>query len=360
MEKRIVISGYYGSKNAGDEAMLAAMLEVLKDRSQKLHITVISSNPKDTEERHGVQAISWLSGKKIFSAIWKADLLISGGGSLLQNVTSRRSLYYYLVIISLALLLRKRVMLYAQGIGPILGRCANMVMRLVLNHVDGITVRDAGSLDELKRLGIKGPEILQTADPVLAMHPSKLVHGKKILQSFHVNDTAPIIGISVRDWQQEGDFKQSMAAAADTLKRDLGASIVYLPMKFPEDIESARSIVKLMEEDAVVLDGEYTTEEFLSIVGSMDFMIGIRLHALIFACVMQVPMLGVSYDPKVDRFLETLGEETVGELENVTSDAIVKGVKAKWKKSDCLASMRKLLHKKALENVRIALNLIKS
>ena len=128
MEKRIVISGYYGSKNAGDEAMLAAMLEVLKDRSQKLHITVISSNPKDTEERHGVQAISWLSGKKIFSAIWKADLLISGGGSLLQNVTSRRSLYYYLVIISLALLLRKRVMLYAQGIGPILGRCANMVM----------------------------------------------------------------------------------------------------------------------------------------------------------------------------------------------------------------------------------------
>ena len=45
MEKRIVISGYYGSKNAGDEAMLAAMLEVLKDRSQKLHITVISSNP---------------------------------------------------------------------------------------------------------------------------------------------------------------------------------------------------------------------------------------------------------------------------------------------------------------------------
>ena len=124
----IVISGYYGSKNAGDEAMLAAMIEVLSDLDPKVNITVISANPQDTMERHGVQAISWLGIPAIWAALGKADLLLSGGGSLLQNVTSRRSLYYYMGIIFLAFMARVPVMLYAQGIGPIRGHFARRIM----------------------------------------------------------------------------------------------------------------------------------------------------------------------------------------------------------------------------------------
>ena len=86
---RIVVSGYYGSKNAGDEAMLAAMLEVLADLDPQLHITVISANPEDTKKRHGVDSIFWLSLQELLREIWRADLLMSCGGSLLQNVTSR-------------------------------------------------------------------------------------------------------------------------------------------------------------------------------------------------------------------------------------------------------------------------------
>jgi len=76
--KRIVVSGYYGAKNAGDEAMLAAMLEVLGDLDPELHITVISADPEDTERRHGVHAVGALDAGKIFSAVRRADLLISG------------------------------------------------------------------------------------------------------------------------------------------------------------------------------------------------------------------------------------------------------------------------------------------
>ena len=47
----IVVSGYYGSKNAGDEAMLAAMIEVLSDLDPKVNITVISAKPQDTMQR---------------------------------------------------------------------------------------------------------------------------------------------------------------------------------------------------------------------------------------------------------------------------------------------------------------------
>ena len=126
---RIVVSGYYGSKNAGDEAMLAAMLEVLGDLDPKLHITVISADPEDTRKRHGVDAVSWLGLPAIIRELRQADLLISGGGSLLQNVTSRRSLYYYMGIIFLAFMAGLKVMLYAQGIGPIRGHLPRRLMR---------------------------------------------------------------------------------------------------------------------------------------------------------------------------------------------------------------------------------------
>ena len=76
--RNLVVSGYYGSKNAGDEAMLAAMLEVLSDLDPKLHITVISADPEDTRERHGVDAVGWLDITAILQLLGHADLLLAG------------------------------------------------------------------------------------------------------------------------------------------------------------------------------------------------------------------------------------------------------------------------------------------
>ena len=94
MERRIVVSGYYGSKNAGDEAMLASMLEVLGDLDPKLHITVISASPADTSARHGVESVSWLSLPSIIKALWRADLLIIGGTSLMVYPAAGLLPYY--------------------------------------------------------------------------------------------------------------------------------------------------------------------------------------------------------------------------------------------------------------------------
>ena len=77
----VVISGYYGSRNAGDEAMLAAMVEVLSDLDPKVNITVISANPQDTRQRHGVKAVGWLDLAGILGALRHGDILLSGGGS---------------------------------------------------------------------------------------------------------------------------------------------------------------------------------------------------------------------------------------------------------------------------------------
>ena len=97
---KIVISGYYGFNNAGDEALLTAILAALRAVEPKADITVISGNPGNTIAKHQVKSMYRFAAVRLLRAIGEADLVISGGGSLLQNVTSRRSLYYYMVIIS--------------------------------------------------------------------------------------------------------------------------------------------------------------------------------------------------------------------------------------------------------------------
>ena len=99
---KILISGYYGFSNAGDEAMLTAIVEGLRSEQQDVQITVLSGKPGITANKHRVQSIHRFNGWEIFRAMRKTDLLLSGGGSLLQDVTSRRSLFYYLSILMLA------------------------------------------------------------------------------------------------------------------------------------------------------------------------------------------------------------------------------------------------------------------
>ncbi len=321
--RNLVVSGYYGSKNAGDEAMLAAMLEVLSDLDPKLHITVISADPEDTRERHGVDAVGWLDITAILQLLGHADLLISGGGSLLQNVTSRRSLYYYLGIIFLALAVHTPVMLYAQGIGPIEGGLARWLMKKIVNRTKLITVRDHGSLEELARLGIRKPRIEATADAVLAIHPVDKEAGRHILTEAGAEGAKPVIGISVREWCGWTHYKDVLASVAQEVVTRYDARVVFLPMQYPEDVRAAESIAERIEGAAkaqvTVLPGEYRTHELLSLVGNMDLMIAIRLHALIF-----------SYDPKIDRFLDSIGESPVGSLENVTPDELLAAVQDKW------------------------------
>ncbi|MDU2063549.1 MAG: polysaccharide pyruvyl transferase CsaB [Sporomusaceae bacterium] len=358
----IVISGYYGFANAGDEAMLAAMIEAFTDLEPDVMITVISGNPEDTRRRHGVAAVYRLNYPKIMAAIASSDLVISGGGSLLQDVTSDRSLYYYLSIVFLAKQLGKPVMLYAQGIGPVQKPLARAVMRRIGNQVDLITVRDEGSREELVELGINKPPVYVTADPVLAMHPVDKQIGRTILRRYGVTGVRPVVGISIREWKEWPHYKTVLAQIADYVASAYEARVVFLPMQWPDDFQTAEKVVKQMKEPAVLLKEEFTTTEMLSLVGNMDLLIGIRLHALIFAAVMQVPLIGISYDPKIDRFLASLSAHHGGSLMTVTAEALQKKIDDLWPQieQDAFVQSKKIseLRDLAFSNVEKAFSLI--
>ena len=359
---RIVISGYYGFANAGDEAMLAAMIEALTDVDPASKITVISGNPGDTRARHGVAAVYRLNYPEIVRELAGCDLLISGGGSLLQDVTSDRSLYYYLSIMMIAKKMGKPVMLYAQGIGPVRGALARGAMRYIGNMADLITVRDEGSSEELARLLVTHPPVHVTADPVLAMHQVDKQIGRAILQKHGIGGAVPLVGISVREWKDWPQYKQVLTSVAEQIVQELGARVVFLPMQYPEDLTVARRMAEQSNAKVTVLNEEFTPSELLSLVGNLDMLIAVRLHALIFAALMHVPFVGISYDPKIERFLDTIGDRHVGTLESVTIDSVMQRVRQLWLTLDKPNRAREerisSLRAKAFQNAEMAIELI--
>lgn len=339
---KIVISGYYGFANAGDEAMLTSIVRALRGVQPEIDLTVISGNPTETSAKHKVKSIYRFNFFKIYSAVKNADMLLSGGGSLLQDVTSLRSLFYYLFIILIGKMAGKKVMLYSHGIGPIRNTLARKLTRIVCSKADLITVRDADSQTELLKMGLSGRNIIVTADSVLALPVADKTIGQKILQNAGIDIKRPVLGISVRPWVNDINCFKVIAAALKQFKSEHDAQIVLLPLQYPADLKSCAAVNSFLkdEKDIYFLDSAYNTEEFLSLIGNFKLLLGMRLHALVFAAVMKVPLLAISYDPKVDAFVNTAGGVLAGSVDDIKKEQLVNVLKAAWCKPPVVQNER--------------------
>ena len=358
---RVVISGYYGFANAGDEAMLAAIVGSLKDIIPDVDITVITGNCRMTRENHKVQAVHRLNFFAIAAAIRRCDILISGGGSLLQDVTSARSLHYYLWIMKIALFFKKPVMLYAQGIGPVRGIKARKAVQKVLQQVAVIGVRDRESKAELSDMGVSRPPIHVTADAVLSMHPVDKAIGRQILERHGFTGSRRKVGIAVRNWQGHQAYKDAIAEAADRLQQQEDVDIIFIPMQHPEDVDAGRDIADRMKRAAIVLDDRYSTVEFMSLMGCMDAVIANRLHALIFSALMETPATAISYDPKIDSFIHLIGDRVCGTTESVTAEALASRVSQQLAQGGLAPAIKARLNhlrRQSLRNAYLALRIL--
>lgn len=330
---KILISGYYGFNNIGDESVLRAVVENLRARLADVEITVLSQRPEDTAQKFGVRAVPRMSPVAILREIARCDMLISGGGSLLQDATSSKSILYYLLLIRLALLLHKKVFIYSQGIGPINDPKNRVRTAKALRQVHGIIVRDEGSAALLREIGLPPERIIVTADPVLRIERPELEAGARILQEEGClrEETRPLIGWAVKERDPNSPFAAEVERCIRWLAQEYQARCVLIPFHYVEDLNVAVQLAdRLQHEGVVCVRSKHLSDETLSIIGNMDFLVGVRLHSLIYAAVMDVPMLGISYDPKVEAFLRSVEQEPVASTRDFTLECFQRAFRTAW------------------------------
>ncbi|WP_418791111.1 polysaccharide pyruvyl transferase CsaB [Phosphitispora sp. TUW77] len=360
--KTVVISGYYGYENTGDEALLASIIKALKLQMPDVHIIVLSISPEETAICYGVQSVNRLSFFQVISALKSADLLISGGGSLLQDVTGSLTIPYYLGIVALAKMMGKPVMFYAQGIGPVNGRIGRLLIRLIGSRADMITLRDKASACLLQEIGVRRPPVEVTADPVFALEPETGTVREEVFRTLGIPAPAgPVVGIFIREWQGTKGYKEAVAKFADTMLAK-ERQVIFIPMQYPADVAPAREIAAMMGYAPVLAEKALGFSRIAELVKSMDIVVGMRLHALIIAACFAVPMVGLSYDPKVSDFLRGIGQPVLEDLENISAAQLVEEVEKVLDNRDIvrkgLLDIRKELQQKALRNSEIAAQLI--
>ena len=316
----ILISGYYGFNNIGDESILRTVIDNLREKLPDVDITVLSQDPAQTAEKYGVKAARRMSVPDIFRAVRRCDLLLSGGGSLLQDATSGRSILYYLFILRLAQLLGKQTFIYSQGIGPISAPRNRRLTYRVLRRTDGIVVRDAKSRDLLLEIGVPAKLVHVTADPVIRVKKPDLTQGYEILsrEGCPKRGDRLTVGWAVKARKPNKAFLQEVEKCILWLREEYGADSVLITFFHDEDVGVCEAVAERLGGRAGCLRQKYLSEETLSIIGCMDVLVGVRLHSLIYAAVMGVPMIGVSYDPKVDSFLSSIRRPTHFTVENFT------------------------------------------
>ncbi|MBR1846078.1 MAG: polysaccharide pyruvyl transferase CsaB [Oscillospiraceae bacterium] len=330
---KILIAGYYGFGNLGDELLLKAIVQEIRQTDPEGEITVLSARPAETGREFGVRTIHRTEPLGLLRGLRRCSLLLFGGGTLLQDATSRRSLGYYLSLLSLARHMGKPVMLYAQGIGPLLHPGDQRRVARALEQVQTITLRDRDSELLLRKMGVKKPALI-TADPVLGL-------GKRDGE----RDERRIGWVLCGGGCGERALTVLEEAMAELNRR--GFVSVLLPF-YPR--QDSRATERLSGWGQVIPAGQIERE-----IGRCDLVVSMRLHGLILGAAQKSRVLSLSRDPKAEGFLRDMGLPAGLAAEEMTAEGLANAVLDLAKRAE---EDRLITAQKALEENRRQLALL--
>ncbi len=299
---KALIIGYYGSDNIGDEVLLHQTIKMIKNIDEKIDIKSLSYKTKMTKEIHGIDAVSRNKYFEILKAIKESDVIIGGGGSILQNVTSNRSLVYYSMILFISTLFNKKVIMLGNGFGPISGRFYSTLTRWLLNRIDVFMARDEETKERLEELGVKSKVVL-SADLAYYNYKSRdRLSSKKVI-------------INIRPWKNDDAIVDELRIFVNRLKNN-GYEVEFLSMQEGND----DILLKKIDEKASFVENSIDT--FLHKESDYYCMVGMRLHALIWAGLKDIPFISLEYDPKIKSYAAMTSQLNYGNVNDIDGNKL--------------------------------------
>ncbi len=337
----ILVCGYYGFANAGDEAILTALLADLGAAYPGASVTVLAGNPDAVRGEYGVDAVHWQDVSSQVDAAQSADLMVLGGGGLFQDqqdwdpdlmLTAKHgNVGYYAGFALLAAMTSTPLVIYAVGVGPLVTDAGRRFTRLAFERASAASVRDESSRALLAEIGVDTSRVTVTADAAWSAQPASpdIVPGILALEEA-VSEGKTTIGVVVRPWRSV-DTSEHLAAALDRLVEERDARVLFIPFQESpwlneNDAHAALEVVRRMNriDRASIIRGGYSPAERMALIASCDLLIAMRLHAAAFGALTGVPTVALSYDPKVRTAMGQIGlGEAVIDLDDLTAERVL-------------------------------------
>jgi|GEM_PF-5721907 len=323
--KTVFVAGYFGYRILGDDAVLEAMLAKLRAAIPGAAFVVTSIDPPRTAALHCVEAVAFSDLEAVNAGIRGADLVLVGGGGVFNeydhyrpelNGLSRQDFNTFCSNIPLlAAAAGKPCAVFAVGVEPLYSAKCKEDVRLAFELAQNASVRDAGSLEVLRGIGCDMSRVTLSADPTVTLAPEPDATETPLAERLPGKRT--LVAVSLRHWnvhpldmrEEPNAWEEEVAAALEQIIAKHDAGLVFIPFhsdpmahgSFSDDLPIIERIYARLsnKEACLVLPETPTVQQFLRLVGSVDFMVGMRFHSIMIALSNAVPCVAIEYSLKV-------------------------------------------------------------
>jgi polysaccharide pyruvyl transferase WcaK-like protein len=361
MINSVCLLGSAAGLNAGDAALISGIMEAIDLRlKRRLLYRVPTLFPRFVEQtyRHNrVEAINvmpWTGSLKLLG--WPTYKAVTGSDLSLvfDAVLFDRSLFnpMFNFLSSLYFLLPaakkagRRVGLYNCGVGPITTELGAKMLKKVCDSCDFITVREEGSAEVLRRIGVPESRFLVTADA--ALNAPGISDGEidSIYRTIGLNPTQEILAININKylntWSEQsgvkldvGGFLDLIATAINQLCRTVAAPLL-LVSTYHGDIELTAELRKRLQVSqpvAAIDNRQYDHYQIKGVLSKVSMLFAMRLHAMILASSSGTPIAGLAYQPKVQHYFDQLGiADSCTDFQQFSSERIHRFLLANWER----------------------------
>jgi len=331
MSTQLLLGGYFGCGNLGDDAILLGFLQLISNEG--FDVTVMAGSPEDTHRNYGVRTIPRKDAAAYKAALAQCEALVLPGGSIFQDASSTRSVLYYQQLVSAAKKANKRVVMLGQGVGPLTSFVGKRLASSAFRAADAIAVRDPDSVNLIRQLGIPGSPTL-TGD--LAFLLPKPVADEDV-QNFQVGGMRSI-GIAPRPFGKSSGA--TVALYADLCRALFARQMmpVLIEMDAAHDGPLILEIEKACRGKVPSLRRLATPMQLQSRMMRLDAVVAVRLHAGILAAALGVPPYLVGYDPKVTALAKQLDVPCAPSPDRLTAERLTDGLVEFLKQRDAIAT----------------------
>lgn len=305
---RLTVGGYFGCGNTGDDAILLGFLSTLQKIAPHVEVTALTASVRQCRRRFGIRCVNRKNPIAVRLTLARTHLFLCGGGSLLQNLTSNRSLSYYLALLRLSVRLRKISVLYAAGIGPLIGKTARRRVARTLSACRYVSLRDSGSFRLLTAIGVDAAKLHQAADPALLLPCPPHNRGTAILWEQNVPERDHYLCVVLRGGASCALTRNLIVAAVRMICQRHGFYPLFPIFDRKHDEKDSRAAAEKVDGKAIFLREPTDATAVLSLC---DAAVTMRLHALILATAAGIPTIGIpadSRDSKITVFAKSAGQ----------------------------------------------------
>jgi len=290
-----------------------------------------------------------------------SDLVVSTAGG--YQYSSGRGITFLLLnyIISLSFIANKPHYFLPQSFGPFAHWWEKIITRVVCNMSRIVMVREEISLQNLIDCGVIESKLVLHPDLAFSFKGKSRKEAEQWFNNLGLDvvHDRPFMGITIIDWQsfypkfkRQKEYEEAIIGLIEFFINNTKGKVFILPQTWgPTEAEDDRVIALRLEKkleylrsNLIIINQPICPELLQTIFGTMDIVVGTRMHSNIFAITHGTPTLPIGYLHKSLGIAKMLRiENWVIDINEINKETLLEKFSAMWQQRDNI--------KKSLSNI---------